>query len=94
MTSTRLQFSVGDFQCIAIKDGTFPYPTDWFFSNVPKAQLEDYDLGLSHIVGPYTCLLVKTGKHMLLVDTGPAWRLTNTSKKTGSHPQVVTSSNT
>jgi hypothetical protein len=39
MTSTRGQFSVGDFQCIAIKDGTFPYPSDWFFSNVPKAQL-------------------------------------------------------
>jgi hypothetical protein len=39
MTSTRGQFSVGDFQCIAIKDGTFPYPSDWFFSNVPQAQL-------------------------------------------------------
>jgi hypothetical protein len=52
MTSTRLQFSAGDFQCIAIKDGTFPYPTDWFFSNVPKAQLEDNDLRLNHIVGP------------------------------------------
>jgi hypothetical protein len=29
MTSTRVRFSVGDFQCIAIKDGTFPYPSDW-----------------------------------------------------------------
>ena len=86
MTSTRVQFSVGDFQCIAIKDGTFPYPTDWFFSNVPKAQLEDYDLGLSHIVGPYTCLLVKTGKHMLLVDTGAGIAVNEYLEKDGLAP--------
>jgi hypothetical protein len=86
MTSTRVQFRVGDFQCIAIKDGTFPYPTDWFFSNVRKAQLEDYDLGLSHIVGSYTCLLVKTGKHMLLVDTGAGIAVNEYLEKDGLAP--------
>jgi hypothetical protein len=73
MTATRVQFRVGDFQCIAIKDGTFPYPTDWFFSNVPKAQREDYDLGLSHIVGPYTCLLIRLGNTRYSSTRGQAW---------------------
>src|SRR6266478_604822 len=74
MASNREPFSVGDIQCIAINDGTFSYPTDWFFSNVPQEQLEgslrDHDLPLNQVVSPYTCLVVKTGKHTVLIDTG------------------------
>jgi hypothetical protein len=45
MASTRVRFNVGDFQCIAIKDGTFPYTTNSFLANVPNEQLERVDVG-------------------------------------------------
>jgi glyoxylase-like metal-dependent hydrolase (beta-lactamase superfamily II) len=74
MASTTRHFNVGDLQCIAVKDGTFSYPTDWFFSNVPLEQLEDsfrdHNLPSNQVVSPYTCLVVKTGKHKVLIDTG------------------------
>jgi glyoxylase-like metal-dependent hydrolase (beta-lactamase superfamily II) len=74
MPSSRESFSVGDIQCIAINDGTFAYPANWIFSNVPQEQLEDslreHDLPADQVVTPYTCLVVKTGKHKVLVDTG------------------------
>lgn len=74
MASNREHFSVGDIQCIAINDGTFSYPPDWFFSNVPQEQLQESlrnrDLPLNQVISPYTCLVVKTGKHRVLIDTG------------------------
>jgi glyoxylase-like metal-dependent hydrolase (beta-lactamase superfamily II) len=76
MASSTKSFSIGDMQCIAISDGTFCYPANWFFSNVPQEQLEgslrDHDLPSDQVATPYTCLLVKTGKHKVLVDTGAA----------------------
>jgi len=74
MESNRERFSVGEIQCVAISDGTFSYPTGWFFSNVPQEQLEgslrDHDLPLNQVVSPYTCLLVNAGKEKVLIDTG------------------------
>ncbi len=74
MASSRESFNVGDIQCVAISDGTFAYPTNWIFSNVPPEELEgslrEHDLPSNQVVTPYTCLLVKTGKHKVLIDTG------------------------
>lgn len=74
MATNRKPFSVGEIQCTAISDGSFSYPADWFFSNVPKEQLEgslrDHDLPLNQVVSPYTCLLVNAGKEKILIDTG------------------------
>jgi glyoxylase-like metal-dependent hydrolase (beta-lactamase superfamily II) len=74
MASNREPFSVGEIQCTAISDGTFAYPAGWFFSNVPQDQLEDslrdHKLPLNQVLSSYTCLLLKTGKHKVLVDTG------------------------
>ena len=74
MAANRKSFSVGDIQCIAINDGTFSYPPEWFFSNVPQEQLEsslrDHNLSLTQVISPYTCLVIETGKHKILVDTG------------------------
>ena len=57
MVSTTRHFNVGDLQCIAVKDGTFSYPTGWFFSNVSQEQLEgslrSHDLPLNQVVSPY-----------------------------------------
>jgi hypothetical protein len=76
MAANRKSFSDGDIQCIAINDGTFSYPPDWFFSNVPQEQLEsslrDHTLSLTQVISPYTCLVIEAGKHKILVDTGVA----------------------
>lgn len=74
MATNSNSFAVGEMQCIAVSDGTFTYPTNWFFSNVPNEQLEEKlrqtNFPTAEVVSPYTCLLIKTGKEILLVDTG------------------------
>ena len=74
MTSDRKHFAIGDIQCIAISDGSFAYPPDWLFSNVPKEQLEitlrDHRLPADQVATPYTCLILKIGKKCVLIDTG------------------------
>jgi len=68
------RFKVGDVECVAVSDGTFSYPIGWLFSNVPAEQVEstlrERKLPTTHVDSPYTCLLVKTGKHSVLIDTG------------------------
>ena len=74
MTSDSKRFKVGDIECVAVSDGTFSYPIGWLFSNVPPEQVEsrlrERKLPTTHVDSPYTCLLVKTGKHNVLIDTG------------------------
>jgi glyoxylase-like metal-dependent hydrolase (beta-lactamase superfamily II) len=84
MNDNTYRFKVGQFQCIAILDGaltysppTFPPPAALLFTNAPKDELEKAaDLHGIQIqnwpswTSPYICLLVDTGKHLVLVDTG------------------------
>jgi glyoxylase-like metal-dependent hydrolase (beta-lactamase superfamily II) len=74
MASDNQSFKVGDIECIAVSDGTFSYPIGWLFSNVPaelvENSLRERKLPETHVESPYTCLLVKTGKHKVLIDTG------------------------
>ncbi len=74
MASVSKRFNVGAIECVAVNDGMFSYPLEWLFSNVPleEAQngLQRHKLPTTHIDSPYTCLLVKTGKHEVLIDTG------------------------
>src|SRR5580704_8235732 len=74
MASDSQSFKVGDIECIAVSDGTFSYPIGWLFSNVPaelvENSLRERKLPETHVESPYTCLLVKTGKHKVLIDTG------------------------
>ncbi|MGA9040796.1 MAG: MBL fold metallo-hydrolase [Terriglobales bacterium] len=74
MASDSKSFKVGDIECVAVNDGTFSYPIGWLFSNVPAEQVEnslrERKLPETHVESPFTCLLVKTGKHKVLIDTG------------------------
>jgi glyoxylase-like metal-dependent hydrolase (beta-lactamase superfamily II) len=93
-------FSVGEIECVAISDGTFSYPADWMFSNVPQEDLEDvlpkHDLPSNQIETPYTCLVVKSGKHKVLVDTGAGGMapttgdLPNRLRSEGINPEEIT----
>ena len=91
------QFKIGDFRCIAVSDGshtyappTFPPPPIFLFANAPENQLANVlhefnlDSGTwSEWVSPYICLLIDTGKQLILVDTGAG----DLSPETGKLPE-------
>lgn len=79
MHGKRYTFKVGEIECIAIQDTLNAYenPVEFLFYNAPQDQLRrallrhdiDFD-GWSEWISPYICLLIKTGSHNVLVDTG------------------------
>ncbi len=84
MSTEFFSFRVGKFECIAVSDGThtykppaFPPPATLLFSNAPAEQLKDslarHNVQLEQWVewaSPYICMVVNTGNHLILVDTG------------------------
>ena len=62
-----------------MRDGTFayPHPTQMFFASAPESEraqaLRDHDIDPDHweeYVSPYLGLLIETGDHTVLIDTG------------------------
>jgi glyoxylase-like metal-dependent hydrolase (beta-lactamase superfamily II) len=94
MATDIYRFQVGDFQCVAVSDGThtyapptFPPPAIFLFTNAPKEHLEqtlgEHNLNLeqwTEWVSPYICLVVNTGEHQVLVDTGAGGLAPTTGK--------------
>ena len=68
------RFQVGSIGCTVLSDGYYSYPASWFFPNAAPAELsramERHRLPLESVLSPYTCLLIETGRHIVLVDTG------------------------
>jgi glyoxylase-like metal-dependent hydrolase (beta-lactamase superfamily II) len=74
MPEGSYRFQVGSISCTVLSDGYYAYPVSWFFPNADPEQLQQA-LESRHqppdsVLSPYTCLLVETGRHTLLVDTG------------------------
>jgi len=69
------RFKLGTFECMAVRDGThaYPYVPAWFI-NAPEKHLEqvlrENNLNPEQYVSPFTCLVINTGQHRVLVDTG------------------------
>jgi hypothetical protein len=61
------RFRLGDFECVAISDGSVNYPPGHLFANVPKPQVEEVlrqrGLSIDYVTTPYTHLYVDTGAH-------------------------------
>src|SRR5579871_2014811 len=74
MPAGLYRFQVGSLHCTVLSDGYFSYPTAWFFPGVDAdalaRALDSRRLPREHILSPYTCLLIETGRHVALVDTG------------------------
>jgi len=78
MPEGSYRFSLGSLWCTVLSDGYYAYPPSWFFPNAEPAvlaeALERRRLPQEHILSPYTCLLIETGRHVVLVDTGAGSR--------------------
>lgn len=83
MSSERHRFKVGDYECVVVSDGTFSYPQPAgdvfinFFVNAPRGPLKRALGGhgidperWESLVSPYLCLVIDTGRGLVLVDTG------------------------
>ena len=68
------RFQVGSINCTVLSDGYYSYPASWLFPNADPADLrralESRHLPADDVLSPYTCLLIETGRHIVLVDTG------------------------
>lgn len=79
MGNESFHFQLGAFRCMAVNDGdgAYPDPAQIFFANAPKERLEkvlrDHNLDITtwkEYISPFPSLLVNTGQHMVLIDTG------------------------
>src|SRR5450756_1484895 len=68
------RFQVGSIGCTVLSDGYYSYPASWLFPNADPADLrralESHRLPPDDVLSPYPCLLIETGRHIVLVDTG------------------------
>lgn len=93
MNTEIYRFKVGTFECMAVSDGTltytppiFPPPATFLFSNAPKERLRqvlrEHNLPEQWVewISPYICVVVNTGQHRVLVDTGAGDLGPNTGK--------------
>lgn len=73
------RFEVGAFDCTLVSDGTYayPHPAQVFFADAPPDEREQAvaDYGIQpdeweEYVSPYPSLVIDTGEHIILVDTG------------------------
>jgi len=79
MGKESFHFQLGNFRCMVVSDGFSAYsnPARIFFVNAPKEGLtrvlRDYNIDITEwkeYVSPYPSLLINTGRHLVLVDTG------------------------
>jgi glyoxylase-like metal-dependent hydrolase (beta-lactamase superfamily II) len=84
MSSESCRFKVGTIECMAVSDGTMTYTPPMFlppaillFVNAPQERLvqklREHNIQPEKWVewiSPYICLLINTGRHRVLVDTG------------------------
>lgn len=78
-TDEPYRFRIGTFDCTIVRDGSYayPHPAHVFFVDAPPDDLEralakenrDPD-EWEEYVSPYPCLVIDTGEHVVLVDTG------------------------
>ena len=93
------EFTVGEFDCTVVSDGSFAYPNPsrLFFFNAEQDELatalEWYGIepeSWKTYVSPYPCLLIQTDDSTVLVDTGGGTLGDHTGKLSTNLQQVGT----
>ena len=68
------RFQVGSLWCTVLSDGYVSLPATWCFPNAEPGEmaesLEKRGAPAERVISPYTCLLVETGREVLLADAG------------------------
>ncbi len=68
------RFNLGQYECAVLNDGNGYATADMMFENAPqdlvKERLETYGEDPDRILYANTCLVVNTGDHLVLIDTG------------------------
>ena len=74
MNAIPWHFKLGNFKCIAIRDGGHMGSAGFLFRNAPQQEVEQalqkHGLEADQLKSSWTCLLVDTGEKTLLIDTG------------------------
>jgi glyoxylase-like metal-dependent hydrolase (beta-lactamase superfamily II) len=78
------RFSIGDFECLVLRDTISPMELDLLFPHIPVTQreqvLSEYDIPPGETMD-VMCLFVRTGDHAILIDTGwGVWPQPNVGK--------------
>ena len=89
MSTERYRFKVGTFGCIVVSDGTHVYehPAQLLFANAPEKNLERVlrrhgidPAQWTEWASPYPGLVIDTGDHNVLIDTGAGGALPGTGE--------------
>jgi glyoxylase-like metal-dependent hydrolase (beta-lactamase superfamily II) len=74
MSTGFYRFTLGDYLCACLSDGSLDYPLQNYFTNVPleeiEAALRKRDLPTDYITTPYTYLFIDTRENRIMVDMG------------------------
>ncbi|MGD8751229.1 MAG: MBL fold metallo-hydrolase [Anaerolineales bacterium] len=74
MAEIQFHFTLGDFKCMAIRDGDDMGSADFLFVNASiealTKTLQEHELEKDQLRTTWTCLLIDTGENKLLIDTG------------------------
>lgn len=74
MPAGSYRFRIGSIACTVLSDGYSSYPASWIFPDVDPDRLarslDRHRLPHDSVLSPYTCLLIETGRHVVLIDTG------------------------
>lgn len=79
------QFRLGEFEGYCLSDGSLNYRPEMLFANVPREELQGLmrmsNLPTEYVTTPYTCLLLRRGDQLVLIDTGAGSLLAETAGK-------------
>jgi glyoxylase-like metal-dependent hydrolase (beta-lactamase superfamily II) len=67
---TGPDFRIGAFACRVVSDGIVSFNARSFFANAPEPLLTQYGITDSTIPTPFHCLVISTGTHTILIETG------------------------
>lgn len=92
-------FQIGNFKCLAINDGGYAGNSRMLFATAPEFELEKalvtYGTEADNLPSTWTCLLVKSGDMMILIDTGTGeyfpygGKLVSALQKEGIYPEDI-----